>query len=103
MCYFLNDFDVCRYTQIISTGLDSCIIIWDPWLGRRLRFISHAHSMMQYGQYADIEITAACFDGSQQFLATGARDGSLKIWNFNTGTCLHHTIVDRQWYAVKCS
>ncbi|XP_071645187.1 WD repeat-containing protein on Y chromosome [Temnothorax longispinosus] len=100
------------YTQlfqvIVSTGLDSCIIVWDPWRGRRLRLISHAHSVMRYGQHADIEITAACFDVSEQFLVTGARDGSLKMWNYNTGVCVRDMIVDHQceitnvvWYEDR--
>jgi len=84
--------------QIVSTGLDSCIIVWDPWRGHRLRLISHAHSVMQYGQHADIEITAACFDDSEHFLVTGARDGSLKIWNYNTGVCIRDVMIDHQWY-----
>lgn len=85
--------------QIVSTGLDSCIVVWDPWHGRRLRLISHAHSIVQYGQHTDVEITAACFDNSEQFLVTGARDGSLKIWNYNTGICIRDMMVDHQWYG----
>ncbi|XP_076665272.1 WD repeat-containing protein WDY isoform X2 [Andrena cerasifolii] len=84
------------YKVIVSTGTDSCIIVWDPWLGTRLYLVTHAHSQFLYGQYNDIEITAACFDESEQLLATGARDGTLKIWNFNTGTCLRNMAVDYQ-------
>ncbi|XP_020279085.1 WD repeat-containing protein on Y chromosome isoform X2 [Pseudomyrmex gracilis] len=82
------------YRVIVSTGMDSCIIVWNPWIGRRIRLISNAHSIMQWGQLVDIEITAACFDNSEQFLVTGARDGSLKIWNFNTGVCMRSMTVD---------
>ncbi|KYN02701.1 WD repeat-containing protein on Y chromosome, partial [Cyphomyrmex costatus] len=95
-------------TVIVSTGLDSCIVIWDPWYGRRLRLISHAHSIIQYGQYVDIEITAACFDNSEHFLVTGARNGSVKIWNYNTGVCIRDMMVDHQceitnvaWYENR--
>ncbi|XP_067214035.1 WD repeat-containing protein on Y chromosome-like [Linepithema humile] len=84
------------FQVIISTGFDSCIIRWDPWTGRLLRLISHAHSVVRHGQHSDVEITAACFDESEQFLATGARDGSLKIWNFNTGDCARQLTVDHQ-------
>jgi len=90
ICYFIG-------MQIVSTGLDSCIIVWDPWYGRRLHLISHAHSVIRYGQYADIEITAACFDDSEQFLVTGARNGSVKMWNYNTGICIHDIMIDHQW------
>lgn len=51
-----------------------------------------------YGQHHDIEITAACFDESEQLLVTGTRDGTLKIWNFNTGTCLRNMTIENQWY-----
>ncbi|XP_076646840.1 WD repeat-containing protein WDY [Halictus rubicundus] len=84
------------YKVIVSTGLDSCIIIWDPWLGIRLYLVTHAHSQFLYGQYHDVEITAACFDQADQLLVTGARDGSLKIWNFNTGTCLRNMALDKK-------
>ncbi|XP_025155075.1 WD repeat-containing protein on Y chromosome [Harpegnathos saltator] len=84
------------YRVIVSTGLDSRIIVWDPWLGRYLQMMTSAHSVVRYGQHVDIEITAACFDDTEQFLLTGARDGSLKMWNFNTGTCIRHATMDYQ-------
>ncbi|CAK9804570.1 WD repeat-containing protein on Y chromosome [Anthophora plagiata] len=84
------------YKVVISTGVDSCIIVWDPWLGNRLYLVKHAHSRFLYGQYYDIEITAACFDESEQLLVTGGRDGTLKIWNFNTGTCLRNMALETQ-------
>nr|XP_050846141.1 WD repeat-containing protein on Y chromosome isoform X1 [Vespula vulgaris] len=84
------------YKLIVSTGLDSCIIVWDPWLGRRLYLVTNAHSILLYGQYVNIEITAATFDNSEQLLVTGARNGSLKIWNFNTGTCLRNMAIEDQ-------
>ncbi|KAK2585795.1 hypothetical protein KPH14_010400 [Odynerus spinipes] len=84
------------YKLIVSTGLDSCIIVWDPWVGRRLYLITNAHSILLYGQYINVEITAATFDDSQQLLITGARNGSLKIWNFNTGTCLRKMAIEDQ-------
>ncbi|XP_035738138.1 WD repeat-containing protein on Y chromosome-like [Vespa mandarinia] len=84
------------YKLIVSTGLDSCIIVWDPWVGRRLYLVTNAHSILLYGQYVNIEITAATFDDSEQLLVTGARNGSLKIWNFNTGTCLRNMAIEDQ-------
>ncbi|KZC13993.1 WD repeat-containing protein on Y chromosome [Dufourea novaeangliae] len=83
------------YKVVVSTGLDSCIIVWDPWLGNRLYLVTHAHSQFLYGQHNDVEITAACFDESEQLLVTGASDGTLKIWNFNTGTCLRNMAVEK--------
>ncbi|XP_032671627.1 WD repeat-containing protein on Y chromosome-like [Odontomachus brunneus] len=96
------------YRVIVSTGLDSRIIVWDPWLGRYLRMITNAHNVVRHGQFIDIEITAACFNDTEQFLLTGARDGSLRIWNFNTGTCIRHVVMDHQcevtsvtWYKNR--
>ncbi|XP_026666531.1 WD repeat-containing protein on Y chromosome [Ceratina calcarata] len=84
------------FRVVVSTGLDSCIIVWDPWLGTRLYLVTHAHSRYLYGQYQDVEITAGCFDPTDQMLVTGARDGTLKIWNFNTGTCLRNMAIEMQ-------
>nr|XP_012140683.1 PREDICTED: WD repeat-containing protein on Y chromosome-like [Megachile rotundata] len=84
------------YKVVVTTGYDSCIIVWDPWLGNRLYLVTHAHSRFLYGQHHDIEITAACFDESEQLLVTGTRDGTLKIWNFNTGTCLRNMAIENQ-------
>ncbi|KAK9309928.1 hypothetical protein QLX08_000565 [Tetragonisca angustula] len=84
------------YKVVVTIGLDSCIIVWDPWLGNRLFLVTHAHSRFLYGQFHDIEITAACFDESEQLLVSGARDGTLKIWNFNTGTCLRNMTLETQ-------
>ena len=36
----------------------------------------------------DMEITAMSFDPTKRKLITGARDGVVKIWNFNNGACL---------------
>ncbi|KAG7203778.1 hypothetical protein KM043_013799 [Ampulex compressa] len=80
--------------QIVSTGTDSCIIVWDPWLGRRLNLIKNAHSQLMLGQYMNIAITAACFDNSEHLLVTGAQDGSLKMWNFNTGICIRNMMIE---------
>ncbi|XP_014477253.1 PREDICTED: WD repeat-containing protein on Y chromosome-like [Dinoponera quadriceps] len=84
------------YSVIVSTGLDSRIIVWDPWLGHHLRMMTNAHGVIRYGQHVDVEVTAACFDDTEQFLLTGARDGSLKMWNFNTATCIRRTMIDYQ-------
>ena len=85
------------FLQIVSTGMDSRIIVWDPWLGRRLYLVTNAHSRSLFGQDFVVEITAACFDFSEQFLLTGARDGSLKMWHFNTGTCIRNMAIEDNW------
>lgn len=82
--------------QIVSTSLDSCITVWNPWYGYRLSFVTKAHSRWKYGEKVGVEITAACFDSSEQLLVTGARDGSVKMWQFNTGTCIRNIMVENK-------
>ncbi|KAE8751897.1 hypothetical protein FOCC_FOCC001374 [Frankliniella occidentalis] len=78
---------------VVTTGMDSCIMVWDPWRGTRTRFIRHAHSLVRYGRDEPVEITAACFDPPQQLLLTGAANGTLKIWNFNAGVCVRNMAI----------
>ncbi|CAG9858410.1 unnamed protein product [Phyllotreta striolata] len=79
---------------IVSCGLDSYIIVWEPWDGRRLLVIRDAHTVILHGEKLPVEITAATFDPGWQRLLTGAHDGTLKIWNFNTGTCLRNLSIE---------
>ncbi|CAG9835022.1 unnamed protein product [Diabrotica balteata] len=88
------------YRTVITCGLDSYIIVWDPWDGRRLLVIKDAHTVMLHGEIKPVEITAATFDPGWQRLLTGAHDGTLKIWNFNTGTCLRNMKIE-QWCEVQ--
>ncbi|XP_056644787.1 WD repeat-containing protein on Y chromosome [Diorhabda sublineata] len=88
------------YQIIVTCGLDSYIIVWNPWDGRRLLLIKDAHTVMLHGGIMPVEITAATFDPGYQRLLTGAHDGTLKIWNFNTGTCLRNMKID-QWYEIQ--
>ncbi|XP_011296739.1 WD repeat-containing protein on Y chromosome [Fopius arisanus] len=82
--------------RIVSTGIDSCIMYWDPWTGKRIHCITNAHSKKNVGSYQQIEITAATFDYSLQLLITGGRDGSLKIWSFNSGSCVKNMSMEDQ-------
>ncbi|KAK0177738.1 hypothetical protein PV328_001756 [Microctonus aethiopoides] len=83
--------------KIITTGADSRIMIWDPWRARRYDMISNAHDELNFfNESVHVEITAATFDYSYQLLITGGRDGSLKIWNFNTGTCVRKMSIENK-------
>lgn len=64
---------------VVTCGLDSYIIVWDPWNGRRLLVIKEAHTQMLHGEIMSVEITAATFDPGYQRLLTGAHDGTLKV------------------------
>lgn len=81
------------FRNIVTCGLDSYIIVWDPWTGRRKIIMKNCHTKMIYGEILDIEITAACFDPLEQFLLTGARDGSLKIWNYNNSVVVRNMSI----------
>ena len=54
--------------------------VWDVDTGEKTMQFSHCHG--------NAEITAMTFDTAGRRLITGARDGSLKLWNFNNGACL---------------
>lgn len=81
------------FRNVVTCGLDSFIIVWDPWNGRRKIIIKNCHTKQLYGEYVDVEITAACFDPLEQFLLTGARDGTLKIWNYNNAVCIRNMSI----------
>ncbi|XP_075152554.1 WD repeat-containing protein on Y chromosome-like [Haematobia irritans] len=81
------------FRNVVTCGLDSYIIVWDPWTGRRKLIMKNCHTKQLYGEHIDIEITAACFDPLEQFLLTGARDGSLKIWNYNNAVCVRNMSI----------
>jgi WD40 repeat protein len=56
------------------------VSVWDVDTGEKIMQFSHCHG--------NVEITAMGFDTAGRRLVTGARDGSMKIWNFNNGACL---------------
>lgn len=58
----------------------SMIRVWDIDTGEKIIQFSKCHG--------SIEITAMTFDPTGRRLITGARDGSIKMWNFNNGACL---------------
>ncbi|XP_076266144.1 WD repeat-containing protein on Y chromosome-like [Rhynchophorus ferrugineus] len=89
------------FKVIVTCGLDSYIIVWNPWDGRRLMVIKEGHTRMLHGEIMNVEITAATFDPGYQRLLTGAHDGTLKIWNFNTGTCVRNMNIET-WCEVQC-
>lgn len=75
-------------------GRNSTIKVWNPLTGEQLNAIKKAHFIKNHGKRMPVGITAACFDASEHFLLTGARNGTLKIWDFNVGTCLNSMNVN---------
>ncbi|XP_044001681.1 WD repeat-containing protein on Y chromosome [Aphidius gifuensis] len=84
------------FKVIASTSTDSCIIIWDPWQGKRLHCITSAHNKFVKGNHVEVEIISAAFDFSYQFLVTGGRDGSVKVWSFSSGACVKNMSTESQ-------
>ncbi|KAJ8918541.1 hypothetical protein NQ315_013046 [Exocentrus adspersus] len=88
------------FQKVVTCGLDSFVIVWNPFDGRRLLIIREAHTVLMHGAIKPVEITAATFDPGYQRLLTGAHDGTLKIWSFNSGTCLRNMRTDK-WSEIK--
>ncbi|XP_049868004.1 WD repeat-containing protein on Y chromosome-like [Pectinophora gossypiella] len=82
------------FKVVVTCGMDSIICNWDPRTGRRNVMIRDAHTRVLHGELIPVEITAACFDPGYQLLLTGARNGTLKVWNFNNGVCLRNMNVE---------
>ncbi|XP_035433899.2 WD repeat-containing protein on Y chromosome [Spodoptera frugiperda] len=87
---------------IITLGMDSIIINWNPITGKRNVLIRDAHVRVVHGEVIPVEITAACFDPGYQLLLTGARNGELKVWNFNTGSCLRELSIEHMCEVTSC-
>ncbi|CAH2236528.1 jg8011 [Pararge aegeria aegeria] len=66
------------FKVVITCGMDSIIINWDPVTGKRNVMVCDAHTRLLHGELIPVEITAACFDPGNQLLLTGARNGTLK-------------------------
>ncbi|CAH0702623.1 unnamed protein product [Spodoptera exigua] len=90
------------FKLIISCGMDSIIINWNPVTGKRNVLVRDAHVRHIHGELVPVEITAACFDPGYQLLLTGARNGELKIWNFNTGICLRVMTIKHMCEVTDC-
>jgi len=65
---------------VVSGCHGSVITVWDVETGEKAMQFSQAHGTAA--------ITAMTFDPSGRRLITGAKDGSIKVWNFNNGSCL---------------
>ncbi|XP_069117612.1 WD repeat-containing protein 64-like isoform X5 [Argopecten irradians] len=64
--------------QVITVCSESVIKVWEMETGKRVYMIADAHG-------PNIEVTALCLDRSGYRLATGAFDGSVKVWDFGSG------------------
>ncbi|KAH9494635.1 hypothetical protein Btru_019804 [Bulinus truncatus] len=72
-----------KFLKQVVTGCDSSTIsVWDIETGNRSLVLSNAHG--------DEEITCLTFDSSDRRLMSGARNGTIKVWNFQNGHNLHN-------------
>ncbi|CAB3250854.1 unnamed protein product [Arctia plantaginis] len=90
------------FKVIITCGMDSIIINWNPVTGQRNVMVRDAHTRLLHGELIPVEITAGCFDPGYQLLLTGARNGELKVWNFNTGLCLRIMTIEHMCEVTNC-
>ncbi|CAH0554641.1 unnamed protein product [Brassicogethes aeneus] len=89
------------FKLIVTVGIDSIILVWDPWDGRRMLTVKDAHVTIMNGLAIPVEITAACFSQNYHFLLTAAHDGTIKIWDFHNGTCLRNLKLKKNTEICK--
>ncbi|KAL4237521.1 WD repeat-containing protein 64 [Mactra antiquata] len=67
--------------QVVTVCTESVLKVWEMESGKLVYTITDAHK-------GSIEITALTLDSSGYRLASGAFDGSIKIWDFGSGQCI---------------
>ncbi|XP_026819273.1 WD repeat-containing protein on Y chromosome [Rhopalosiphum maidis] len=78
------------FRVLISTSAeDSSISVWNMRTGDVIIKWSMAHTEEVYCEILPVEITAANFDPSGGLLVTAAVNGSVHMWDPNTGVCLN--------------
>lgn len=81
------------FKSVVSCCKESVVSVWDLNTGEKIIQFVNAHKRIERGVEIPIEITAMTFDEPGRRLITGGRDGSVKIWNFNNGSCLQEFLV----------
>ncbi|XP_052769281.1 WD repeat-containing protein 64-like isoform X3 [Mya arenaria] len=67
--------------QVVTVCTEAVLKVWEMESGKLVYTIPEAHK-------SSVEITALTLDSSGYRLASGAFDGSLKIWDFGSGQCI---------------
>jgi WD40 repeat protein len=89
--------------RIVSGFGDGSIIIWNPKIKKR------ENSLVEYHELCDVILTGhmcsvysivVLFDQQKFRLVSGSREGTIKIWNVQTGTC-DLTLKDEYYDAIK--
>ncbi|XP_046569407.1 WD repeat-containing protein on Y chromosome-like [Haliotis rubra] len=76
------------FNVMVSACEESVVSIWNIDNGEKIMQFINAHSSIENGVEIPVEITVMTFDTGGRRIITGARDGSVKVWNFNNGACL---------------
>ena len=84
------------FNQVVSACHGGVVNVWRVDTGEKAIMFTNAHE--------GHEITAMSFDPTKRRLITGARSGSVKIWNFNNGACLRelNPIDDGEVTGIVC-
>ncbi|XP_078507944.1 EF-hand calcium-binding domain-containing protein 8 isoform X7 [Lissotriton helveticus] len=70
-----------NFNQVVSGCHSGVVSVWDIMTGQKVMQFSTSKEK-------SVEVTAMTFDGPGRRLITGLKDGTIKLWNFNNGTCL---------------
>ncbi len=95
--------NVVIYLQMVSGGEDSMVNVWQMVSGERvMQFVAHRKTVN--GQEIDVSISRMQFDPTLRRLITAARDGTVKMWNFNNGALLRvlHQYGDFEVTGIVC-
>lgn len=77
------------FNVVVTACSASTISVWDLNTGNKLIQFKNAHTQLSGDcEEVGVEITSMQFDPTQRRMVTGARDGTVKVWNFNNGACL---------------
>ncbi|XP_064622322.1 WD repeat-containing protein on Y chromosome-like [Lineus longissimus] len=92
------------FNQVVIGCHESTVSVWDLNTGEKVIQYTNAHKITEKGEEKGIEITAMVFDPTGRRLITGARDGTVKIWNFNNGAMLREfeTVGDSEITGLVC-
>lgn len=69
------------HLQVVSGCLQGTVSVWDITTGKKRMEIFVSGTQQS-------ELTAMSLDESERCVLTGLRDGTMQMWNYNTGECL---------------
>lgn len=81
------------FGSVVSACQESVVSVWDTNTGDKLMQFVNAHSRIERGVEIPVEITALCFDHNGRRLLTGARNGTVHVWNYNNGSLMQNFML----------